>query len=338
LSSINFLLSEYFLDKNFSFLDIPLPKSNSFAKIEVKREEKYHFSTIKVDNDDLDVTKGCCIHAKLFLETPTGLKKQKSAILELNNSKIFIYAGNGVGVVTKAGLKIEPNFPAINPIPLDKMKDIAMGIAIEKHQVNLHIVFSVDNGEEIAKQTANQKVGVIGGISILGTRGIVKPISANAYLESIESEISVANSSSDFLVFTLGNTAHDYANTNYDITQVIEIGNFIYESLERLQGTKFKKIIFISSVAKMCKVAQGCKNTHNRFGGIDFDLLKLWIKVEVDVDLGKAEFVTLKAVLEKLTDKQIKIFKEFLRYKAKESFKEWFAELGIKIDIQIVGV
>jgi cobalt-precorrin-5B (C1)-methyltransferase len=332
------VLKEYYEDKKSTNIEVFLPKINPHAKIDVKREHKYHFSTIKIDNDDLDVTKGCCIHAKLFLHMPKGLKSQKPSSIKVNNTNIFIYGGDGVGIVTKAGLKIEPSFPAINPVPLKMMKDVAMGIIKQKDLETLHIVISVNDGEEIAKQTANEKVGVIGGISILGTRGIVKPISANAYLDSIEAEVSVANASKfSEVVFTLGNTAHDYANIYYDVSQVVEIGNFIYDASMKLKGTSFKKMIFISSVAKMCKIAQECKNTHNRFGGIDFDEVKLWLIQELDVDLGSVEYLTLKAVLQKLSSKQTKLFASFLSFKAGESFKKWFLELQVEINnIEII--
>ena len=313
-------------------------KNFSHAKIEVRKEEKNHFSTIKVDNDDLDVTKGCCIHAELFADTPKNLKKQEPSLIEVKNTKLFIYGGDGVGIVTKAGLKIQPNFPAINPVPLKMMKDVALEIVKQDDELVWHVVFSVDDGEEIAKQTANEKVGVIGGISILGTRGIVKPISADAYLDSIEAEVSVANASNvGEIVFTLGNTAHDYSNTHYEVSQVVEIGNFIYDASQRLKDTSFKKMIFVSSIAKMCKIAQECKNTHNRFGGIDFDEVKVWLKEELDVDLGSEEYLTLKAVLQKLTLQQTNLFASFLSFKASQSFQKWFKELEIDINnIEII--
>ncbi len=330
------VLLEYFKKEINNFLNIPLPLKSS-ANIEIKREKKNHFSTIKVDNDDLDVTKGCSIHAKLYLDTPKNLKQQTPSLIEVHKTKLYVYGGDGVGIVTKAGLKIEPNFPAINPIPLAMMKEMAQD-TVPDSQNTFHIVIGVENGEEIAKQTANEKVGVIGGISILGTRGIVKPISADAYLDSIKAEVSVANASgSKDIVYTLGNTAHDYAASYYDETIVVEIGNFIYDGASQLVNTSFKKMIFISSIAKMCKIAQECKNTHNRFGGIDFDEVKVWLKEQLEIDLGSQEYLTLKAVLQKLTKAQGKLFSSFLGYKASCSFKKWLDELNVDIrEIEII--
>ncbi len=331
------VLKDFYENQVDTVIDVSLEKSQD-AKIKIKKESTHHFSTIKVDNDDLDVTKGCCIHAQLFLEIPKDLKPQTASLIEIGETKLFIYGGSGVGIVTKAGLKIAPNYPAINPVPLKMMKQIGSTIVKKEKKQILHIVFSVENGEEIAKKTANEKVGVIGGISILGTRGIVKPISADAYLDSIQTEIAVADASGfKEVVFTLGNTAHDYSNKNYELSQVVEIGNFIYDASQKLQETKFKKMIFVTSVAKMCKIAQECKNTHNRFGGIDFDEVKLWLKEELDFDLGSEEYLTLKAVLQKLSSEQIKLFGTFLGYKAGKSFQKWFLELGIEIkEIEII--
>jgi len=329
-------LYEYYEDKYLENLEVILPKGDKVI-IDVKREKEYVYSSIKTDNDDLDVTKGCYIDVSLSKTRPMNLKVQEPTILEINKTKIYVYAGDGIGIVTKKGLKIEPNFPAINPVPLDMMKINSRDI-IKDNSDELYVVFSVKNGEIIAKDTANAKVGVIGGISILGTRGIVKPISADAYLDSIKAEVSVANASgSKDIVYTLGNTAHDYANANYDETIVVEIGNFIYDGAAQLVDTSFEKMIFISSVAKMCKIAQACKNTHNRFGGINFDEVKLWLKKEIDVDLGSDEYLTLKAVLQKLYPEQKKLFISFLAYKASENFKKWLLELKINIkNIEII--
>ncbi|MDF1875303.1 cobalt-precorrin-5B (C(1))-methyltransferase [Sulfurimonas sp. SAG-AH-194-I05] len=330
------VLLEYMQNEIADSLEIMLPKEKK-ADIKVQRCSRNHFSTIKVDNDDLDVTKGCCIHAELFLQAPQGLKKQVPTCLEVHDSKIFLYAGEGVGVATKKGLSIGIDSPAINPTPCSMMQNMARTI-IGAHKEALHIVISVENGKEIAKQTANAKVGVLGGISILGTRGIVKPISADAYLDSIATEIAVADANGvKNIVFTLGNTSQDYALKHYDEEQVVEVGNFVYEASERLLNTSLEKMTFISGSGKLCKIAQGCKNTHNRFGTIDFDLLKTWVLEELEVDIRDEDFRMLKAVLQTLTQSQVKQFVRFLNYKAGTHFLQWFEDLGVRIQtIEII--
>jgi len=321
-------LHHYFEKKIYDTLEIILPQNIS-AFIEVKNEGEFYFSSIKGDNDDLDVTKGAKISCKLLQTPPKKLKPQTPTLLKIDNLSLYIWAGEGVGVVTKKGLKIAPNYPAINPTPLLMMQQNAQKIALHADE-KLHAVFSVENGEAIAKDTANAKVGVVGGISILGTRGIVKPISSEAYLDSIEAEISVAAAfNEDIIVFTLGNSAHDYAKKHYNETSIVEIGNFVYDALEKLKKYHFKKIVFITSVAKMAKVAQGAKNTHNRFGGIDFDEVKKWLDEGLDVTL-EGEFVTLKGVLEVLEHKED--FVKIISNKALVQLQSWSKEIDIRYD------
>ena len=321
-------LSEYFEQKIVKSLEITLPK-NVKVSIAVKHEKFFFFSTIKVDNDDMDVTKGAKISVALQEEEPLGLKEQTPSVLEIGEFRLSVWAGDGVGIVTKKGLKITPNHPAINPVPLSMMQENIAEI-VAPHKKHLHAVFSVKDGEKIARDTANAKVGVIGGISILGTRGIVKPVSATAYIDSIEAEIDVSEAQdSSYIVFTLGNTAHDYAKNLYDATNIVEIGNFVYDASEKLKKHSFKKVIFITSVAKMCKVAQGFKNTHNRFGTIDFLVVREWLENELRLRLPDEEFLTLKAVLQTLNDKENNAFVKLIGAKSALMFKKWFDELDI---------
>jgi len=319
-------LHHYFEKKIYDTLEILLPQNIS-AFIEVQNEGEFYFSSIKGENDDLDVTKGAKISCKLLQTLPKNLKVQTPTLLKVNNLSLYIWAGEGVGVVTKKGLKIAPNYPAINPIPLLMMQENAQSVVADATG-KLHAVFSVENGEAIAKDTANAKVGVLGGISILGTRGIVKPISATAYIDSIEAEVSVAAAfNEDIIVFTLGNSAVDFAKKLYDETSIVEIGNFVYDALAKLKKHHFKKIVFITSVAKMAKVAQGAKNTHNRFGGIDFDEVKKWLDEDLGVTL-EGEFVTLKGVLEVLEHKEP--FVELIAQKALTQLQSWTQEVNYK--------
>ena len=324
-------LYEFFYDKESELLEITLPKE-CVACIEVEREGALFYSTIKGDNDDIDVTKGAKISCRLSLEAPKDLKSQTPSLITINQIQLFVYAGEGVGVVTKKGLKIDPNFPAINPTPMEMMRLNGVAIVGEK-SAELHALFSVENGEQIARDTANAKVGVIGGISILGTRGIVKPVSASAYIDSIETEINVAAAQSeDQIIFTLGNSAVDFAKEHYDETSIVEIGNFVYDATARLKKHNFKKLIFITSVAKMTKVAQGFKNTHNKYGAIDFDEVKKWLREELGIELGDEEFVTLKRVLQSVPKEYHHSFVELLTQKALTQLELWLNELGVETE------
>ena len=249
--------------------------------------------THKMDNDDLDVTKGCEIVVTL---------SDKIEDLKLNSlthkpyiiNNLHIYAGVGVGVVTKDGLKPPKGYPAINPTPLKAIEIIYNKFGKKKV---IYSSISVIDGDKLAKQTANSKVGVLGGISILGTTGFVKPISSVAYIDSIRTELKFIKANYfNEAILTLGNSSFNYAKENYKEGQIVEIGNFIYDSFQIAYELKIEKIVFICGIGKAVKVAQGYKNTHNRFGSIDFMKLRDDIKKELGVDVDIESTKTVKGL------------------------------------------
>jgi len=287
--------------------------------------------TFKIDNDDLDVTKGCEIVVSIsndFDDLEKNNLKHNPYILSSCNYTLEIYSGIGVGVVTKDGLKPPKGYPAINPKPLEVLQDIfekQIQNKISKEK-KLFCTIGVTHGEDIAKHTANSKVGVLGGISILGTTGFVKPISATAYIDSIEQELNFASSNSfNKVIFTLGNTAYKKAKELDTNSYIIEIGNFIYDGIKLAVDKKFIYIELWLGIGKTVKIAQGFKNTHNRFGGIDFTEVQNW----VDVDIK--ECLTIKGVRELLGDDCEK-FDTIAQQKTIEQLKKWF-EKDIEVKI-----
>ena len=283
--------------------------------------------TFKMDNDDLDVTKGCEIVVSIsnnFNDLEINNIKHKPYILNFNNSILELYAGVGVGVVTKNGLKPPKGYPAINHKPLEIFQNI-FKTYIPKDK-KLFSTISVTNGENIAKHTANSKVGVINGISILGTTGFVKPISATAYIDSIEQELNFAYSNGfDTIIFTLGNTAYKKVKEMNSNSYIIEIGNFIYDGIKLAVDIKFKYIELWLGIGKTVKIAQGFKNTHNRFGGIDFTKVQKWVNIAIK------ECLTIKGVRELLGEKSER-FDNMAKEKTKEQLKKWFnKDIEVKI-------
>lgn len=277
---------------------------------------------IKEKNDDIDVTIG----AKIIVKLTNDITKERlnptphnPTILHIGTHSLTIYAGEGLGVATKKGLKISPNSIAINPTPLNMVKTNLQNIL----QNDLTIVVSIQDGKILAHQTANPKVGIIGGISILGTSGIVKPISSSAYIDSIKEEISVIAHYSDTIAITLGNSAYGYAKSHYQ-DNIVEIGNFIYDSLCIINSYEnIKNIVFITSIAKMTKVAQGFKNTHNRYGDIDFVQLKDFVQKQIGVELVE-DFITVKGIYDYLdTISQSKQFGQAIQIQATKILQNW---------------
>ena len=289
--------------------------------------------THKMDNDDLDVTKGCEIVVTIS-DKKKDLKLNKIAHKPYIIGSLELYAGIGVGVVSKEGLKPPKGYPAINPTPLQSIANIYSDLYKEE-KTPLYCSVSVTDGEELAKQTANAKVGVLGGISILGTTGFVKPVSADAYLDSIRTELGVAKANGyNQAILTLGNSSFTYAKEHYDEMQIVEIGNFVYDALEIVDNIGIEKAIFICGIGKASKVMQGCKNTHNRFGSIDFvDLqeqifneLEIW----VDIEITK----TVKGISLQL--KELNLLDEFyamIKQKTEEKMTAWFENLNIEVKV-----
>ena len=282
--------------------------------------------TNKMDNDDLDVTKGCEIIVDISnnkndliinsIPHQPYLFKNSTSILEL-------YAGKGVGVVTKDGLKPPKNHPAINPTPLEVMQKIFQNLNIKDKKLFCSV--SVTNGETLAKETANAKVGVLGGISILGTTGFVKPISASAYIDSIEQELNYAKANNyKSIIFTLGNTSYKKALEMQENSYIIEIGNFIYDGISLAVKLNFENIKLIIGIGKLVKIAQGFKNTHNRFGSIDFEVVQQWCNIDIYNSL------TIKGVREILGEDK-NHFDDTVKQKASIQLKKWFYR-----DIQII--
>ena len=286
--------------------------------------------TIKIDNDDLDVTKRC----EIFVTISSNIEKlninsisHKPYILQNNQNILKLYAGYGVGIVTKDGLKPKKNYPAINPTPLKALRNIFNNLTKNIDNLTLYCTVSVTDGQKIAKKTANEKVGIFGGISILGTTGWVKPISSSAYIDTIKTELIYAKANNyKKIVFTLGNSSLEYARQYYKDSYIIEIGNFIYDGIKLAVSNNFEHIILICGIGKGVKISQGFKNTHNRFGSIDFKQLQK----QVDVDISNC--ISVKKVCELLDDKN-KEFYDKISNKIEEKFIYWFNKNDIKIVI-----
>ena len=281
----------------------------------------------KMDNDDLDVTKGC----EIVVEISSTLKdltlnplKHRPQIIKSSSNTLYLFAGKGVGVVTKRGLKIPPSFPAVNPAPLKAIENIFIDLTKNRNNLKIFASIGVIDGERIAKDTANEKVGVLGGISILGESGFVNPVSANAYIDSIKEEMRVAFFHKRRVVFTIGKTSFEMALRSYDKEEIVEIGNFVYDALKMAKSMRFKKIVLIAGVGKITKIAQGKKNTHNRFGDIDFESLKKEFAIAEDI-------VTVKRMVEILGKRREEFYTKIVE-KAKERVFEW---IGERIDILI---
>ena len=287
-----------------------------------------HAISYKGDNDDLDVTKGCKITV-MFTYNKADLILNPIAHNPYVLGKLSLYAGVGVGVVTKEGLKPPKGYPAINPTPLKAMEDVYKKYD-KKITLPLYATIAIENGEKITKQTANAKVGVLGGLSILGTTGIVKPISSAAYIDSIATEMGFIKANGyDKVVLTLGNSSFAQAKKHYKEEQIIEIGNFVHDAIALAQKNEIEKVFFICGIGKATKVMQGHKNTHNRFGNIDFEALKVLIAHELDVEIDTEVTKTVKGITTQLSEKS-EAFYNLIKRDAEKQIKQWFPNISVE--------
>ncbi|MEG2812801.1 MAG: cobalt-precorrin-5B (C(1))-methyltransferase CbiD, partial [Clostridium sp.] len=226
-------------------------------------------SIVKDGGDDPDVT--------------TGLKVYSTASYS-KDSGIHIDGGKGVGRVTKGGLAIPIGQAAINPVPR-KMIEYEVKALLEEEEATrgINIVISVKGGEETALRTFNPRLGIEGGISILGTTGIVEPMSDDAIIESFKAEMRMHKSLGyKTLVIAPGNYGQVFSRENYNLSdeRVIKVGNFIGEALDYGNYLGFDGIVLIGHMGKMVKLAGGIMNTHSKVGDCRGELLSLYTLLE----------------------------------------------------------
>ena len=240
--------------------------------IERVGEDKAFCTVIKDAGDDPDVTHKAEIGAavKIF--------PHKADI-----EPLVITGGKGVGVVTKPGLEVPPGQPAINPGPRRMIKEAVASVEREHgFQGRIEIEIFVPNGEELAKKTLNARLGIIGGISILGTTGVVRPMSHDAYRATIRSAVSVADACGiKTAVFTTGRRSERFAQNvfcSYPEEAFIQIGDFFGFSLKCALESRLSAIILAVFFGKALKMADGLYHTHAANSRLSFDNLGRWTK------------------------------------------------------------
>ena len=181
---------------------------------------------------------------------------------EDNDSKVIITGGEGVGKITKPGLQIPVGDYAINPVPrrmiIKNLEDKVPEGKVAK------VTISIPEGKKIAKKTMNPKLGIVGGISVLGTTGIARSMSSEAYKNSIVTQLDVALASGiDELVFVPGNIGEKLALKRLDITkeQIVQTGNYVGFMFEEAEKRGITKFTFFGHIGKLIKVAGGIFNT-----------------------------------------------------------------------------
>jgi len=232
-------------------------------------------SVIKDAGDDPDVTHKAEIGARVtVVRTAPGPGRDA-------NLQITISGGEGVGRVTKPGLDVEPGQPAINPGPRQMITGAIKDVLKESGKYgSVDAEIFVPEGKKLAEKTLNARLGILGGISILGTTGIVRPMSHDAFIATIESGLSVARATGcDRVVLTTGRRSERFAQTHWpQLPQesFIQIGDFFKASLVSASKRGFDHITLAVFFGKALKMAQGVPHTHAAKSGMTMHQLAEW--------------------------------------------------------------
>ncbi len=247
-------------------VEIPFPDGGrqSFAVCRAGQSAgKAWASIIKDAGDDPDVTNGAEIRADLYCPVRDNDKNYPAI------GNIRLRGGKGVGRATKPGLAIKVGEPAINPVPRQM---IAAAVNEVMAGQSLLVEISVDNGEELAGKTLNKRLGIIGGLSILGTTGIVRPISAAAWTATIKASMRVARAAGlEEIVLATGRTSERGAQSLLNLAEeaYAMMGDYLEFSLLAAAELKFKKIHLAGMWAKIIKAALEIPQTHVRNGALE---------------------------------------------------------------------
>ena len=315
--------------KKIEKIDILLPK-RSYIQIPIhscKFEiDGANCSVIKNGGDDPDVTHGAEIIVELsFTE-------------KIN--EIEIDGGEGVGIVTKPGLGLEINKPAINPVPkkmiIENLREIGKEILLEK---GIKLVISVPKGKELGPKTDNPRLGIINGISILGTSGIVIPFSTAAYAASIRQNLDVAIAAgNDVVVLTTGGRSEDFAKKIVKLPEhcFVQIGDFSGYAIQQCGRKDIKRAYVVGFIGKLAKMAAGVKQTHVKGSKVDMSFLsKLAQKCDANEsviqDIKKAN--TARHVSEIIQKNKIQGFFDLI---SSETYKHMRKHSEEKVPIDVI--
>jgi cobalt-precorrin-5B (C1)-methyltransferase len=242
-------------------VEVSLPKGQrpSFALAVARRDETSATAAIVKDaGDDPDVTHGALVVATV---RPAA-----------SGTGIVFRAGEGVGTVTRPGLPIPPGEPAINPVPRRMIRQAIAEVAGADRAVDVEVEISIPGGEALAARTLNSRLGIVGGLSILGTTGIVIPYSCSSWIHSIHRGIDVARASGiAHIAASTGSNSEAAIQKLHGLpdTALIDMGDFVGGTLKYLRQHPVPRVTIAGGVAKMTKLAQGMLDLHSKRGTVD---------------------------------------------------------------------
>ncbi len=309
-------------EKELSEIEILSPKNIKInmpiEKIE-KGEDYVECTILKFSGDDPDITNGIEIKAKVRkISDEEETQKISEDFNEIEDVDVVVLKGGiGVGTVTKEGLFVKKGEHAINPVPRKIIKQEVMSVL--KNGQRVEVTISVPEGEEIAKKTFNPRLGIEGGISILGTSGIVYPMSEDALKASIKLEITQKALNNERLVLTFGNLGENYCKQlGFSSSEIVICSNYIGFALDTCVLCNIKSVVVVGHIGKMSKIAYGCFNTHSRVNGVRLEVFALELAL-----LGYDISLINEVLNQKTTEGAVKLLGE--------GYDELYKNIGIKI-------
>ena len=251
-----------------------------------RKEREVSCAVEKDGGDDPDITTGALICARVSLPQEEGreageagkdLGAKAGTVRSPEQAQIVIDGGFGVGRVTKPGLDQPVGNAAINHVPREMIeREVLQVCRVLDYCGSLSVEISVPEGEHLAERTFNPRLGIVGGISILGTSGVVEPMSTQAILDTIRVELRQQRAlGREDVVISPGNYGLDFLkNTyHYDLDKSVKCSNFIGLTIDMAVEEGFKRLLLAGHIGKLIKVAGGIMNTHSREGDCRMELL-----------------------------------------------------------------
>lgn len=254
-------------------ITIETPKGIPYTAqlMDIVRSEKEVSCAVEKDGgDDPDITTGALIYAKVSYGVLPLEEKQ-------GHPQIVIDGGIGVGRVTKPGLDQPVGNAAINHVPREMIeKEVLQVCSLVDYKGSLMVEIFVPEGECLAEHTFNPRLGIVGGISILGTSGIVEPMSNQAILDTIKVELNQRKAQGfDYVAVSPGNYGLDFMKKTYgyDLDKSVKCSNFIGDTIDMAMELGFQKMLLTGHIGKLIKVSGGIMNTHSKEGDCRMELL-----------------------------------------------------------------